>query len=186
MGLKWPKRVEASSSRVSDVAFPLTSIVTYDYETCKYGHPVRLTWYDGGLLPPTPKIAGSYALPSEGVIYYGTKGCLLFDANKPLDCKLVFFDPELEAKAKSLPRTLPRRKGWIYGEWLEACKGGEAASCNFDFAQYITEFVQIGNLAVQTQKAVEFDPVTMKITNGNDAADKLLHSAYENGWNLEA
>ena len=22
--------------------------------------------------------------------------------------------------------------------------------------------------------------------NGNDAADKLLHSAYENGWNLEA
>ena len=103
---------------------------------------------------------------------------------KPLDCKLVFFDPALEAKAKALPRTKPRRKGWIYGEWLEACKGGEAASCNFDFAQYITEFVQLGNLALQTEKPVEFDPEAMKVTNGNDAADRLLHSHYENGWAL--
>ena len=182
LDLKWPTRVEASSSRVSAVAFPLSSIVTYDYATCKYGHPVRLTWYDGGLLPPTPKAAGSYSLPKEGVLYYGTKGVVLFDAMKPLDCKLVFFDPALEAKAKALPRTKPRRKGWIYGEWLEACKGGEAASCNFDFAQYITEFVQLGNLALQTQKPVEFDPAAMKVTNGNDAADALLHSHYENGW----
>ena len=182
LDLKWPTRVEASSSRVSEVAFPLSSIVTYDYATCKYGHPVRLTWYDGGLLPPTPKAAGSYSLPKEGVLYYGTKGVVLFDAMKPLDCKLVFFDPALEAKAKALPRTKPRRKGWIYGEWLEACKGGEAASCNFDFAQYITEFVQLGNLALQTEKPIAFDPVAMKVTNGNDAADALLHSHYENGW----
>ena len=97
----------------------------------------------------------------------------------------MFFDKALEAKANALPRTLPRRKGWIYGEWLQACKGGEAASCNFGFAQYITEFVQIGNLAVQTQQPVEFDPVALKVTNGNAAADKLLHSAYENGWKLE-
>ena len=184
--LKWPTRVEASSSRVSDVAFPLTSIVTYDYATCKFGHPVRLTWYDGGLLPPTPKGAVNFKLPAEGVIYFGTKGCVLFDAMKPLDCRLVFFDPALEAKAKALSRTLPRRKGWIYGEWLKACKGGEPASCNFDFAQYITEFVQIGNLAVQTQQPVEFDPVALKVTNGNAAADRLLHSTYENGWRLEA
>ena len=182
LDLTWPTRVEASSSRVSAVAFPLSSIVTYDYATCKYGHPVRLTWYDGGLLPPTPKAAGGYSLPKEGVLYYGTKGVVLFDAMKPLDCKLVFFDPALEAKAKALPRTKPRRKGWIYGEWLEACKGGEAASCNFDFAQYITEFVQLGNLALQTEKPIAFDPVAMKVTNGNDAADKLLHSHYENGW----
>lgn len=186
MGLKWPRRVEASSSRVSDVAFPLSSIVTFDYDTCKYNHPVRVTWYDGGLLPPTPKEMTSIQLPAEGVIYVGTKGRILFDAMKPMDCKLRIFDPALEAKAKTIPHTLPRRKGWIYGEWLQGCKGEEPASCNFDFAQYITEFVQLGNLALQTQKPIEFDPVAMKVTNGNDAADKLLHSAYENGWKLHA
>lgn len=184
LGLKWPQRVEASSSRVSAVAFPLASLVTYDYATCRYGHPVRLTWYDGGLLPPTPKAAGAYRLPAEGVLYYGTKGAVLFDTMKPKDCRLVFFDTALEARANALPRTKPRRAGWIYGEWLQACRGGEAASCDFGFAQYITEFVQLGNLALQTQKPVEFDPAAMKVTNGNDAADRLLHSHYENGWTL--
>ncbi len=133
-------------------------------------------------LPLTLKGAGAYPLPTEGTLYFGTKGVVLVDTTKATDCKLVFFDKALEAKAAALPRTKPRRKGWIYGEWLEACKGGEPASCNFDFAQYITEFVQLGNLALQTQKPVEFDPAAMKVTNGNDAADALLHSHYENGW----
>ena len=31
---------------------------------------------------------------------------------------------------------------------------------------------------------VEFDPAAMKVTNGNDAGDRLLHSHYENGWAL--
>ena len=44
--------------------------------------------------------------------------------------------------------------------------------------------MQLGNLALQTEKPIAFDPVAMKVTNGNDAADALLHSHYENGWTL--
>ena len=183
LGLKWPERVEASCSRVSAVAFPLTSIVTYDYATCKYGNPVRLTWYDGGLLPPTPKEMCSIKLPMEGVIYYGTKGSILFNAEKAQAQKFTIFDPAIKAAAEKLPRTLPRRPGWIYGEWLQACKGGEPASCNFDFAQYITEFVQLGNLAIQSGNVVRFDPVKMTVP-GNAKANELLRIPYENGWKL--
>ena len=82
-----------------------------------------------------------------------------------------------------MPRTLPRRKGWIYGEWLEACRGGEPASCNFDFAQYITEFVQLGNLAIRSGDTVKFDPVAMKVKD-NSRADELLRIPYLNGWKL--
>ena len=183
LGLKWPERVEASCSRVSAVAFPLTSIVTYDYATCKYGNPVRLTWYDGGLLPPTPKEMCSIKLPMEGVIYYGTKGSILFNAEKAQAQKFTIFDPAIKAAAEKLPRTLPRRPGWIYGEWLQACKGGEPASCNFDFAQYITEFVQLGNLAIQSGDVVRFDPVKMSVA-GNAKANELLRIPYQNGWRL--
>ena len=183
LGLKWPERVEASCSRVSDVAFPLTSIVTYDYATCKYGHPVRLTWYDGGLLPPTPKEMCAIKLPMEGVIYYGTKGTILFDSVKAVAQKFTIFDPAIKAAAEKLPRTLPRRLGWIYGEWLQACKGGEPASCNFDFAQYITEFVQLGNLAIQSGNVVHFDPIKMAVP-GNAKANELLRILYQNGWKL--
>ena len=168
---------------MSDVAFPLTSIVTYDYATCKYGHPVRLTWYDGGLLPPTPKEMCAIKLPMEGVIYYGTKGTILFDSVKAVAQKFTIFDPAIKAAAEKLPRTLPRRPGWIYGEWLQACKGGEPASCNFDFAQYITEFVQLGNLAIQSGNVVHFDPVKMAVP-GNAKANELLRIPYQNGWKL--
>ena len=183
LGLKWPERVEASASRVSEVAFPLASIVTYDYASCKYGHPVRPTWYDGGLLPPTPREMCAVKLPKEGVIYYGTKGTLLFDSDKATEQKFSLFDPALKAAAAKVPRTLPRRKGWIYGEWLEACRGGEPASCNFDFAQYITEFVQLGNLAIRSGDTVKFDPVAMKVKD-NSRADELLRIPYLNGWKL--
>ena len=90
---------------------------------------------------------------------------------------------EVKAAAAKVPRTLPRRKGWIYGEWLEACRGGEPASCNFDFAQYITEFVQLGNLAIRSGDTVQFDPVAMKVKD-NSRADELLRIPYLNGWKL--
>ena len=184
LDLTWPDRVEATCSRVSDVAFPLASIVTYDYPARNGRAPVRLTWYDGGLLPPTPREMCGIQLPSEGVIYYGTKGKILFDTMKPTEVKLRMFDPALEAAAAKIPRTLPRRPGWIFGEWLQACKGGEKASCNFDFAQYITEFVQLGNLAIRTGKPVRFDPIAMKVAD-NDKANELLRIPYKNGWTLE-
>ena len=50
--LKWPTHVEASCSRVSEVAFPLASMVTFDYPARGTKPECRVIWYDGGLLPP--------------------------------------------------------------------------------------------------------------------------------------
>ena len=115
-------------------------------------------------------------------MYHGSKGDMLVAFVKGVSQEPRVFGPGAAEVAK-LPRTLPRRQGGIYGEWLEACKGGEKASCNFDFAQYITEFVQLGNLAIRTGKGVKFDPVAMKVKD-NDAANELLRIPYENGWRL--
>ena len=186
LDLKWPTHVEASCSRVSDVAFPLASMVTFDYPARGAKPECRVIWYDGGLLPPKPKAMGETPLPQEGVLYVGTKGAILFNSQNPAEPVTTVLDPVLDAKAKSIPATLPRRRGWMFREWLEACHGGEAATCNFDFAQYITEFTHLGNLAIRTAKPVEFDPVAMKVTNGNKAADELLHAKYENGWELKS
>ena len=154
LGLDWPEYVEASCTHVSAVAFPVASAVTFDYPKRGARGAVRIRWTDGGML-----VAFVKGVSQEPRV----------------------FGPG--AAAAKLPRTLPRRTGGIYGEWLEACKGGERASCNFDFAQYITEFVQLGNLAVRTGKGVAFDPVAMKVRD-NAAADALLRLPYENGWKL--
>ena len=59
----------------------------------------------------------------------------------------------------------------------------EPASCNFDFAQYITEFVQLGNIAIRSNSVVKFDPKAMAIP-GNEKADAFLRIPYLNGWSL--
>ena len=191
--LEWPAHVEACTTKMSDVAFPLASIVTYDYENVKGHGDIRLTWYDGGLKPPKTKEMFGFDYPLEGTLYVGTKGRVLFSTANAAATSLVFFDKSLEAKAAALPKTLERpprevvgsnNMTLIYGEWMRACRGGKEASCNFEFAQKITEFVQLGNLAIQTRKPVEFDPVAVRITNDNPEAEKLLHCNYENGWEL--
>ncbi len=184
LGLDWPEYVEASCTHVSAVAFPVASAVTFDYPKRGSRPAVRLRWTDGGILPEKPRAMGTEPLPEEGILYHGTKGDMLVAFVKGVSQEPRVFGPGAAAAAK-LPRTLPRRTGGIYGEWLEACKGGEPASCNFDFAQYITEFVQLGNLAIRTGKGVTFDPVAMKVRD-NDAADALLRIPYENGWELKA
>ena len=68
-------------------------------------------------------------------------------------------------------------------EWYEACRGGQPASANFEYAVPVTEFVLLGNLAVQTGKAVEFDPETLEIKN-NPEAQALIAQPYHNGWTL--
>jgi hypothetical protein len=77
---------------------------------------------------------------------------------------------------------LPRRPG-VWGEWLIACRGGEAAGCNFEVAAPLTDFVLLGNIAIRTGASLDWDGATGRFTN-HDAANRLLHQEYRSGWSL--
>ena len=172
-GLKYPTRVTSSSSRMHPVAFPLACSVTYDYPASEKFPPIRLVWYDGGLKPPVPANFPGGVLPNEGVLYIGDQGAMLND-------KLI--DPTRAEQFAKTPKTIERRGG-VFPEWLEACKGGRAASANFDYAAAVTEFVLLGNLALQTGKAIEFDPLALTVRD-NPEAEALIRPTYHNGWTL--
>ncbi len=170
--LGYPVRVSASTSRRYDESFPLASIVTYDYPARENLPEVRVVWYDGGLRPPKPReLAGD--LPDEGVLYIGDEGKMIFEN---------IVDPARAAKFASVPRTLPRRSG-TWGEWHDACKGGERAGCDFEWSGPLTEFVLLGDIALRTGKTLSYDAVAARITNDPEA-DALLRQPYHNGWSL--
>ena len=171
--LGYPSFVSASSSRQYDESFPLAAIVTYDYPARDGLAPVRVIWYDGGLRPPRPPELGDSDLPDEGVLYIGTKGKMLGDQ---------ILTPALEAQAAAVPATLKRR-GNIWAEWHEACKGGEPAGCHFGLGGVLAEFVLLGDIALRTGKRIAYDPNAVRITNAPDA-DALLRQPYHNGWTL--
>ena len=168
-----PTRVTASTTKFYGDAYPLSSLVTYDFPARGDLPEVRLVWTDGGIRPPMPQGWEGDELPSEGVLYYGDDGIMFNDQ---------ILDKERAKKFAEVPRTLPRR-GNVMAEWLEACRGGEPAGSNFLDAMPILEFVLLGDLAIRSRKPVEFDPVTCAVAN-NPEANEFIKANYQNGWTL--
>ena len=80
------------------------------------------------------------------------------------------------------PKTLKRRSG-TWGEWVEAIRGGEPASCNFDWAGITTEAVLLGNIAIRTGKDLQWNAEEMKFAN-DDKANEYVTPDYRSGWTL--
>jgi hypothetical protein len=86
------------------------------------------------------------------------------------------------AAYKAPAKTLPRSPGH-YEDWIAACKGGEKAVANFEFAGPVTETILLGNVAVRAGKTIEWDSETMTVTNDKEA-NELIHFPYREGWSL--
>ena len=78
--------------------------------------------------------------------------------------------------------TLPRSPGH-YEEWIRACKGGEKAMSNFDYASALTETALLGNLAVLVGEPIYWDPERMRAINC-PKADCFINTPYRRGWSL--
>jgi hypothetical protein len=180
--LGYPTSVEACSSGVNSETAPLASIVRYDFPAREGMPPVKLTWYDGGLMPARPEELeeGLHFGDADDNLYIGDKGKMLGHRLLP------------ESKSKDYgkpPRVLPRSPGH-HKEWINACKGGEPAGSNFDVAGPLTEVVLLGNVALRMgqqlyEKGLKlyYDGPNMKVTNLPEA-NKYIRSEYREGWTL--
>jgi predicted dehydrogenase len=180
--LECPTSVEACSSGVNSETAPLASIVRYEFPARGDMPPVKLTWYDGGLMPPRP------AELEDGRRYGGADSNLYVgDKGKMLGHRLI---PEARMKEyKKPPTTLPRSPGH-HKEWLLACKGGPPAGSNFELSGPMAEVVLLGNIAVRMgqqlyEKGLKlyYDGPNMRITNMPEA-NKYIRREYRKGWTL--
>lgn len=165
-------------------SFPVAAIVTYDFpardvEGKSYA-PVRLTWYEGGLMPPTPReLPPGAKLPDNGVLYIGTKGHLWHSSHGGMPS----VSPALAEAAKAVPATLPRSPGH-YEEWLLACGGKGKTMSNFDVSGPLTETVLLGVLAMRVPgERIAWDGPALEVTN-IPALNDHLHIDYRPGWSL--
>ncbi len=179
--LEAPEWVEASASEPYPETYPVASIFRYQFPARGDMPPVRLTWYDGGLLPARPdQLEPHRRLPKEGLMFIGDGGIILagFTGQQP---QLI---PESRMKQfQPPPPSLPRRPD-ISRQWLDACKGSkETPDANFEFTAVVTEALQLGNVAVRTRERLAWDPTAMRVTN-HPAAQKYVAPEYRSGWTL--
>ena len=145
--------------------------------------PVKLHWYDGGLMPPRPEELeeGRELDRNDGLIFVGEKGKMLVTGSGGLSPRLI---PERRMQEyQRPPKTLPRSIGHRE-EWIRACKKGTPTMANFQFAGTLTEAVLLGTVCVRLGgRKLIWDSANMKVINVPEAND-YLHYEYRPGWSL--
>lgn len=164
LNLTGPVKVSAEFDRKAEdaVSAPSSVIVTYEFPARGELPPVKVVWYEGKAKPPRPKeFSESARFPGNGVLLYGDKGILLNDSAYGSSPKLLPAQKMAEFRSRP-PRTIPRVAGANpYAEFINACQGGTAPGSRIDgYAADLTEMILLGNLAMRTDKPIEWDPAT--------------------------
>lgn len=159
---------------------PNWSVIKWEFPELNGRAPVKMFWYDGGMMPPHTLMGGK-PFPGDfnGVVFVGTKGTIAAAyMGEPF-----LVDDKQQKEIKPPDITLPRVKGEHHKEWLESISGGPASASNFEHAGRLTETVLVGNLAVRTGQRIEWDAKNMKVLNHRDA-QKYVKREYRKGWEL--
>ncbi|WEK34398.1 MAG: Gfo/Idh/MocA family oxidoreductase [Candidatus Pseudobacter hemicellulosilyticus] len=209
--IDYPSSVEASVAIVYQQMWnetmnrdscPPSSIIHLSYPRKDGKGEIKVSWYDGGLLPQRP----NELLPDEamgdssgGVIFEGSKGKIMADCYGA-NPRLL---PTRLMQEKTLPKqTLKRVPEGHWVQWVNACIAGYGkgeTSSPFEFAGPFTESLLIGNLAIRSylvrnpdtaskdkypgRKKLVWDAKNIKITNF-DEANKFVKREYRDGWSL--
>jgi hypothetical protein len=183
-----PTSVEAYSNGGTVETGPLSSIIYFEFPAKGTRGPVRLTWYDGHMMPPRPpELEAHYRMGNnEGTLFIGDKASMICGCygNAP---RIL---PVARMQAfKDTPKTIPRSSGHV-AEWFAACKGGPKAESHFEHAAVLTELVQLGNVSIRagaTKKQngypvkLLWDAQAGQITNRPDA-NRFLSVDPRKGW----
>jgi len=179
-----PLTVSAESEPVNPETYPGWARVTYEFPARGDMPPVKVVWYegkkDGKLVHPPEELLMGEKFSGSGSLIVGSRGSML----SPDDYggRSVWLPRDKYQDYKGPEPTLPRSPGH-HAEWIRACKGGEPALSNFDYAGRLTEFILLGNVAIKLGKKFEWDAANLK-AKGCPEADILVKREYRRGWTL--
>lgn len=182
LSLGMPSKVEVELSESANLQYtPRGAHLIYHFPARGDLAPVKLHWYEGGLLPP--KLAGMSEMPSNGMYMVGSEETIYAEGMRPTSPML--WPRQNMAKHGDIlkRRPLPRVKGGPHKELLDAVKGlVPKAGSNFEYAAPLTEVVLFGGLAIRTGKSLEWDAEKMEVTNHREV-NQFIKEPVRKGWN---
>jgi predicted dehydrogenase len=181
LNLAYPTSIETVSTPFNQGSFPMATTTYYEFPARGAMPAVKLTWYDGGLLPPKPEELGEEALnPTGGALLVGSKGKLLYDT---YGLKSRLLPKSLHDSVGTPKPKLPRIETSHEMNWADAAKGDGEASTPFEYAARLTETMLLGVVALRAGTKIHYDAEKMRITNA-PAANEFLKREYRRGWSL--
>jgi hypothetical protein len=187
LDLGYPTTIETISTPFNGASYPLATQTYYEFPareatTARAAMPpVKLTWYDGGLLPPKPvELPDNEQLnKGGGALLVGTKGKLLHDT---YGLRPRLLPTSLHASVGKPLQKLARIPGEDHEmNWVGAAKATTQASSPFEYAAKLTEVMLLGVVALRAGRKIEYDGAAMRVTNVA-AANDFLQRAPRTGW----
>jgi predicted dehydrogenase len=184
LDLGYPATIETVATPFNGVSYPHATMTFYEFPARGAKPPVKLTWYDGGLLPPKPVELGDEPLNKDGgALLIGSKGKLIHDTygRRPR-----LLPKSLHDSFGKPPQKLPRIPNEGHEmNWVDAAKAGTAASCPFEYAARLTETMLLGIVALRAGKKIVYDGANMRVTN-DPGANEYLQRTPRPGWSTSA
>jgi predicted dehydrogenase len=180
LNLGLPTSIETVSTPFNGASYPLATQTFYEFPARGSMPAVKLTWYDGGLLPAKPEELGEEELSKEGgALLIGSKGKLMYNTygQKPRLLPKSLHDSYGKPTQK-LPRIANEEHEM---NWVNAAKGKTQTSSPFEYAAQLTEVMLLGVVALRASKRISYDGANMRVTNVAGAND-YLHRQYRQGW----
>jgi predicted dehydrogenase len=191
LGLDYPTSVSASSTpwggdRRDPGTYPLAMTATYEFAARGAAPPMKLFWYDGGLMPPRPPfLPDDVTLPRSsggGGVFVGDKGILVYGTygNNP-----TIYPAPVAQQAESIPKTFARVEVPHEVNWANAIRGTAKPSSEFEYAAKLTETMLLPIIALRAGegKKVFYDAPNMRFTNAPEV-NQYLTREYRAGWSL--
>lgn len=180
--LKAPTSVELHpAGYMDDEIIPYGEIGYYEFDERGEQAALKLTWYSGGVQPPRPEqLPDGVEMPRRGTLFVGDQGIILNDGGE----RVPQLHPESRKASFSPPKpSIPRSNGH-FRDWIDAIKGGPAASANFEYGARLTEITLLGVLSLRLGgKKLEWDYDNMKV-KGMPEADEFIREPVRDGWEL--
>jgi predicted dehydrogenase len=179
LDLGYPTTIETVSTPFNHACYPHATMTFYEFPARGNRPAVKLTWYDGGLLPPKPVEFVGELNKTGGALLVGSKGKLIHDTYGK--------NPRL------LPQSLhdsfgapPQKLARISDEnhemnWVNAAKGTTEPSCPFEYAAKLTEVMLLGVVSLRAGKKIVYDAANMRVTN-DDSANEYFRREPRSGW----
>lgn len=188
LNLEYPNHVSATGPQVDEVRTPKSMHCTFKFSARGKLPAVTLHWLHEKTLPFMQKYnlksryvdtltKKEFGFPAgQGALFLGEKGMLLAGFSNhvllPVDAYENFKYPE---------KFVPDSPGF-HNEWVIACKGGEKATCNFDYSGPMTETAILGNAAFFAgHKSFEYDAKNMVAVDCPEMEPHIKPEFY-NGW----
>lgn len=179
-----PTTAEASGEKFNPDVTPVECESHFDHPANDWRGPIRVSWYQGGVMPRSPKPYLDLNKIDHGAMFKGSKGFVVADFQSRVvlpigdDAEMTYY--QRREKNQLLPPV-----GHFQKQWIEACKNPSLkTACDFEYSGNMIEQLLLGLVAYRVGKKLEYDGETGRVTNYPEAND-LLRRQYRSGWTLD-